>query len=248
MSLNSTKELHLLNGLKAIIDAEDYERLSVHTWFAQHLRGRMYIVSKGGKTHRLNHLVLQPSSRAIIKYRNGNKFDNRKSNLYIAGEDKTKTALRFWEYVIKGQTPNDCWQWKGSTNSDGYGSITQKEKRWGAHRFSWMVHFGDIPNGLHVLHKCDNPPCTNPEHLFLGTNLDNIKDSVSKGRRKYPPKHSNIPAKGSGHGMAKLSEREVLQIRLAVASGATQQSQAVTFNVSKHTVCLIIKRKTWRHV
>jgi len=80
---------------------------------------------------------------------------------------------------------NNCWEWKAFKNAKGYGQ-TKIGGRSGklilSHRLSWVINFGEIPEGLHVCHKCDNPSCVNPNHLFLGTNLDNIKDRVSKGR------------------------------------------------------------------
>jgi hypothetical protein len=78
---------------------------------------------------------------------------------------------------------NNCWEWKAFKNAKGYGQ-TKIGGRSGklilSHRLSWVINFGEIPEGLHVCHKCDNPSCVNPNHLFLGTNLDNIKDRVSK--------------------------------------------------------------------
>lgn len=89
---------------------------------------------------------------------------------------------RFWTKVVKHL--KGCWEWKGATHEFGYGRIDNQQ----AHRVSWRIHFGDIPNGLGVLHQCDNPPCTRPDHLFLGTPLDNSKDAVAKGRMKRPPR------------------------------------------------------------
>lgn len=88
---------------------------------------------------------------------------------------------RFWEKVDKS---GDCWVWTRSTNGSGYGQITMP--RAGApmlaHRVSWLLHYGPIPAGLFVCHRCDNPPCIRPEHLFLGTNRDNSRDMGAKGR------------------------------------------------------------------
>ena len=92
---------------------------------------------------------------------------------------------RFW---AKLKTSDDCWEWQGARNNKGYGILMLKEpgKKHVArttHRFSWELHNGPIPNGLWVLHRCDNPPCANPAHLFLGDNADNIRDMWAKGRR-----------------------------------------------------------------
>lgn len=87
---------------------------------------------------------------------------------------------RFWRKVLK--TP-DCWAWSGAKQRRGYGCMeTTKGVNRSAHRVSWELHFGEIPKGMCVLHKCDNPECTRPDHLFLGTLKDNTKDMISKGR------------------------------------------------------------------
>lgn len=78
----------------------------------------------------------------------------------------------------------DCWVWTASKFNSGYGKITFNERQMGAHRASWLVFRGDIPAGICVLHKCDNRPCVNPDHLFLGTNLDNVRDKQAKGRAR----------------------------------------------------------------
>lgn len=91
---------------------------------------------------------------------------------------------RFWLHVDKS---GDCWLWTGATDHNGYGKVdyrTPLRRTLGAHRISWMLRYGDIPNGLKVLHKCDNPKCVNPDHLFLGTHQDNMDDMVAKGRQK----------------------------------------------------------------
>jgi hypothetical protein len=86
---------------------------------------------------------------------------------------------RFWANVDKS---GDCWEWQASVNLDGYGRFCLKGKRIRAHRLSWVLANGEIPEGMCVLHKCDNPPCVSPDHLFLGTRADNVRDMVQKGR------------------------------------------------------------------
>lgn len=92
-----------------------------------------------------------------------------------------RTLKRFWERVDK-KSKEDCWNWLRSKDTGGYGQFWFLGKNIRASRYSWIVHNGGISNNLWVLHKCDNPACCNPNHLFLGTNSDNIKDSYNKGR------------------------------------------------------------------
>lgn len=100
----------------------------------------------------------------------------------------TPTVEEFYNArVVHG---DGCWAWVGRTDTFGYGVIQQNRKipRKSAHRVSWEIHNGPIPDGLSVLHHCDNPPCTNPKHLFLGTQADNLADAKKKGRLKNPDK------------------------------------------------------------
>lgn len=98
------------------------------------------------------------------------------------------SILRFWAKVLIGKD-DDCWIWRGARLPRGYGHITWRMKTESAHRVAWRIAFGDIPGDLHVLHRCDNPSCVNPNHLWLGTASDNIKDGVRKGRI-IPPKRA----------------------------------------------------------
>jgi len=98
---------------------------------------------------------------------------------------------RFWDKVQKTDT---CWLWIGSTNQDGYGRFNIGGKLGGAHRYSFELHTGEIPEGMHVLHTCDTPACVRPDHLFLGTHSDNMQDMYRKRRHnKWPPMCRNHP-------------------------------------------------------
>jgi len=140
----------------------------------------------------------------------------------------------FWEKVTK--TP-DCWVWHGSQNKQGYGNFWYSGKCLKAHRASWMMAYGEIPSGLDVLHKCDNPACVRPEHLFLGTDVDNANDRSRKGRSK--------PRKGETNGNAKLTEQDVAEIR---SIGGNRHALAKKYGVSDSLISHVINRRIWRHV
>ena len=135
---------------------------------------------------------------------------------------------------------NNCWIWIGNCNKQGYGKLTSKKKTWMSHRFSWMIYNGQIPPGLCILHKCDNPPCCNPDHLFIGTHKDNSKDMVIKKR--------NRDDRGSKHPMHKLNEQQVLKIRESIENGEQQSKLAIQYNVGPMTISNIKHRKSWKHI
>lgn len=123
----------------------------------------------------------------------------------------------------------------------GYGSASlYRQGSIGAHRLSWLIHFGEIPPEMHVCHRCDNPPCVNPRHLFLGTNLDNRRDSIAKGRFRV--------GRGERHRSAKLTEAQVREIRQRRELGDRQEALAAEFGVSGCAISNIHRRKTWAHV
>ena len=145
---------------------------------------------------------------------------------------------RFWEKVEK--TENGCWEWTAGKFNAGYGQFAVNGKHQLAHRFSYELTYGEIPDGLFVCHRCDNPPCVNPEHLFLGTHADNMADRNEKGR----------VSKGEEHYYSKLTEENVLEIRQRVASGkwGIKSKLAKEFGVSNPQISDIVNRKKWKHV
>lgn len=138
----------------------------------------------------------------------------------------------FWSKVDKS---GECWLWKGKHNDLGYGELCVAGKRIKAHRFAYQISRGSIPDGIVVCHSCDNPPCVNPAHLWLGTHADNRRDALQKGRIK-----ETLP---------KLTETQVLAIRKHLADRTkTQRHLADEYGVSKAAVHQIQYRKTWKSV
>lgn len=151
---------------------------------------------------------------------------------------------RFWEKVEKNGK-DGCWEWQAGKHRQGYGSFWFERRLWRSHRFCWTLHFGEIPEGMCVLHDCDNPGCVNPEHLFLGTHKDNSQDASKKGR--FPDRRGLNP--GEAHGRSKLTEEQVLSIRKEYKTGnITQAELARKYNVSQATICQIVTRQTWKHI
>ena len=148
-------------------------------------------------------------------------------------------AQRFWKKVYI-KSPQECWEWRRYINHGGYG--VAGERRQGintAHRIAYKLTYGDIPNGMHVLHHCDNRSCVNPAHLFLGTNNDNIQDMVTKMRQAF----------GEKHPKHKLSEQDVITIRLLYhTTDTTYNALATKFGISKETISGIIAGRIWKHL
>lgn len=154
----------------------------------------------------------------------------------------TPLEVRFWAKVDKlGE--DECWPWKASLTAAGYGQI--QHPRLGrpvvANRVSWELANGRvIPDGLMVCHRCDNPPCVNPKHLFLGTMLDNQRDSIAKGRHTAPPRFL-----GTKHHSAKLTDDQVAAIR---TDRRPQRVIAKDYGLSQATVWAVRNWKTWTHL
>jgi hypothetical protein len=159
---------------------------------------------------------------------------------------------RFWGKVDKSAGPDGCWPWAEGRCGSGYGKFRYATKGYASHRLAYEIQHGPIPEGLCVLHRCDNPPCCNPAHLFAGTHADNMKDRNSKGRQARGDKVASrlYPGirKGTLNGRARLTESTVVLIRAEYANGATLVELAQQHGVSFSAVSRLVRRETWAHV
>jgi hypothetical protein len=160
------------------------------------------------------------------------------------GRPRAPLAQRFWPKVQ--QSEDGCWLWTGTRDRAGYGRfhVSEEEHSKPAHRVSYELAYGPIPDGLHICHRCDNPPCVRPDHLFAGTRSENIRDAVQKGRKGRPP---NMTI-GEDHPQSRLTTPQVVEIRQLSQQGLTAPQIAVRYGVSPGTVLDVIRRRTWRHV
>jgi hypothetical protein len=142
------------------------------------------------------------------------------------------TPSDFWKRVDKS---GDCWLWQGWMNPDGYGEFRMNYHTHLAHRLSYEWANGEIPDGMCVCHSCDVPACVNPDHLFLGTQADNVRDRHEKGHTAH----------GEGAAASKLTVSEVRTIRELFDSGRSKRSLAVQFGVSRKNIRCIVNRDTW---
>lgn len=179
---------------------------------------------------------------------------------------------RFWKKVEKG---SECWLWTGGIKSKEhpYGKMFVGKKYQRAHRISWELHNGSIPEGMHVLHKCDNPRCVRPDHLFLGNHAQNMEDMISKGRKKacsgeaWHKAHAGTFQTGDNHYLrkdpskakrgeeclwTKLTEEKVIEIRKIYDSYSNKtgllKKLAKEYRVHDTTIMQIVNGKVWKHL
>lgn len=169
---------------------------------------------------------------------------------------------RFWAKVQKTET---CWIWTGARLPHGYGRIREAlghPKVVSAHRVSYEMHFGPVPDSQEVCHHCDNPSCVRPDHLFAASHKDNQRDMGRKGRSVWQRNPELVPrgdkhgthtkpesvVRGVSHHKAKLTEADVLTIRTRHANGASLGVLAADYRVTKQSVLAVVKRRSWSHV
>lgn len=148
--------------------------------------------------------------------------------------EKANPVDLFWAKVRTGR---GCWEWTAYVHHTGYGYFQYNGVVQGAHRVSWQIHHGPIPEGMRVCHHCDNPLCVRPDHLFLGTDADNAHDRDRKGR--------NINKRGPAHPLAKLTAADGAAIRAASAAGESRNSIARRLGWSRTTVSAVLQGRRW---
>lgn len=190
-------------------------------------------VSAVGRSHTQHESTMQNASQSLVS---------------ISENDKS----RFWANVdIRGE--DECWLWNGNRTWRGYGQVYIQRKTIPTHRAAWMLTNGEIPDGMFVCHRCDNPPCCNPAHLWLGTNAENMADKCAKGRQasgdKHPArKHPERMARGESNGRSKLTAELVRSLRMDRESGYTYSALSNKYGISWPVARGIATRKTWKHV
>lgn len=152
---------------------------------------------------------------------------------------------RFWSFV-PDRPDVGCWEWQGVRSTRGYGTMRAFGRTLRATHAAVLVTTGELPEaGKYVCHHCDNPPCVRPDHLFVGTPAENMRDCVRKGRNKFPEIPAEVKARGSKHGIAKLDEDKVRAIR---ASPKFINDIAAEYGVCRSTISKIRTRMYWKHV
>lgn len=184
----------------------------------------------------------QPDARFCGKKCTNRDFGikgNEKRLFWPTATDEEKRARMIASFEEKVIRQKGCWRWKDSLDKNGYAYIyAGKNKHYKAHRLSYEMYKGDIPQGFLVCHSCDNPTCTNPEHLWLGSIKENSEDSVKKGRSCH----------GESRPLAKLKDSDIPEIRKMLSLGVTKAFLSRKYGVSFMAISLVGQGKTWKHV
>jgi len=165
------------------------------------------------------------------------KYGAKKENFATPETRLAYDRQKFFSGFL-GEPNSGCWLWMEATAPNGYGNLcltADGGRKESAHRFSWKIHYGDIPFGIYVCHKCDTPACVRPDHLFLGTHQNNMDDKVAKGR---------VP-RGAAAGVAKLTDEKVMEILKYEESHARA---AKKFGVTVKVIKMIRWNRAWKHI
>jgi hypothetical protein len=205
--------------------------------------GRLTVVRYVGQRHGVSHWECrcECGRDAIVQRPNlisgGARYCSRYCPLMI--ED------RFWTHVTKADG-DGCWTWNTAKPGE-YGRLGIGGSNDLAHRYSWTLHNGPIPNGLYVLHKCDNRPCVRPDHLFLGTHIDNVRDMCAKGRAYLQVNPGAVSGERSPRAV--LTEAQVIEIRSRYSDRHLSAAKvAAIYGVSAGTIDFVLSGKTWKHL
>ncbi len=183
------------------------------------------------------------------------------ANLRLATEATLRRAIanrvdRFWSKAIRLDR-DSCWLWQARRNPKGYGMFREMDRWAAAHRVSWELANGPIPTGRLVCHSCDTRSCVNPDHLFVGTNDDNMRDMVNKSRQSKGERHRKsclaaLPnrriARGERIARSVLTEELVVKIRQEYSQGVRVVDLAHTYRVTPTCIYRVIRRQCWKHV
>lgn len=183
-------------------------------------------------------MKIMPQPTQLSKeYRDGKK------RIVFRARTRDEQIKVFWEKVKIGK-PEECWLWQGATCGTGlrYGNVYFGGKLVKARRVAYEIEIGKIPNGLLVCHKCDNPLCINPTHLFIGTCQDNVDDKVRKGRQGHGV------SLGEAHGRAIITASQAMEVRRLSKLGMGHREISSRTGVSKSNVSSIVRGRTWGHV
>lgn len=191
------------------------------------------------KAHRVSyeHVYGKIPTGGVIRWRCKNHLCVNPKHLFLSSRiDRDLMIKKFWALIDKTE---ECWLWTKYRDRDGYGKFMFNYKGFKACKLAYILTYGPVPDGICVLHKCDNPPCCRPEHLYLGTQADNVADRVNRGRQ----------LRGESHPLTVLNNKEVLDIRRQFTGGRGEQTKlAAIYNVSLAMINRIIRRRTWTHI
>lgn len=158
---------------------------------------------------------------------------------HAVSANKRKGDARFWARVLP--TPSGCWEWQGALNNRGYGQLGRGGVHHLAHRYAWVLVFGDIAPGLVVCHACDNRRCVRPSHLFLGTHLDNNRDMTRKGRARHP----SVPRKLTDDDVRTIRTLHLAGVHPARGTGQSTTELARRFGVTRQYITQVVAGR-WR--